>query len=377
MGWPSLTCSARGSASSKTRTSTRTMWRRGTASAPSCTASQPRRPWEAKITGRELAQLVRQVVKILNTHKIPTVTNIIDSYNSDVVARCLKGYVEELDSLQLPVDGGLLESFHKQALSRAMARLEGERFGRPEAAQAPGGSDQDPLAERLAEAVEREHKVHVVSNQYESSKACEQLELSCEDELEQLRGMRVPSLRKFEQRSDRCHGAFERGCLGPSLAQYSERLAKARSRARKEFLADYNSRLFQGLLVASLALIGVFRFLLSVPALELCGWALFLGLECSGQLGFGATALYDTAAWRILMWVWESAVYNGTVDLETHWAYLLAAVGLGLWLWLAVRRWRRGAAQPPLAPLQGVDPARRHGAGPRCLSQRRAFLGAA
>lgn len=59
----------------------------------------------------------------------------------------------------------------------------------------------------------------------------------------------------------------------------AERLARALRRERLRFTQSYNDRLFGGLVVASLAAIVVFRFVLKVGALETAAWVAFAFLQ--------------------------------------------------------------------------------------------------
>ncbi len=59
----------------------------------------------------------------------------------------------------------------------------------------------------------------------------------------------------------------------------AERLARALRRERLRFMQSYNDRLFGGLVVASLAAIVVFRFVLRVAALETAAWVAFAFLQ--------------------------------------------------------------------------------------------------
>ena len=61
----------------------------------------------------------------------------------------------------------------------------------------------------------------------------------------------------------------------------AERLARALRRERLRFTQSYNDRLFGGLVVASLAAIVVFRFVLKVGALETAAWVAFAFLQVS------------------------------------------------------------------------------------------------
>ncbi|PNH07580.1 hypothetical protein TSOC_005957 [Tetrabaena socialis] len=80
--------------------------------------------------------------------------------------------------------------------------------------------------------------------------------------------MRLPSLRKFESSFHRCERRFLERCTGPAKPPNAERLERAWARARRAFGHDYNDRLFTGLLVAALAAVVLFRFVIKVQLLE-------------------------------------------------------------------------------------------------------------
>ena len=72
---------------------------------------------------------------------------------------------------------------------------------------------------------------------------------------------------------------FEAACIGPAHGAAAERLARARKRESARFVHDYNDRIFNGLVIASLADILVFRFLVRISLLETVGWVAFAFLQ--------------------------------------------------------------------------------------------------
>ena len=68
-------------------------------------------------------------------------------------------------------------------------------------------------------------------------------------------------------------------CIGPARAGQEERLGRAEKRERGRFVRDYNDRLFNGLVIASLAVILLFRFVIRVSLLETLGWVAFAFLQ--------------------------------------------------------------------------------------------------
>ncbi len=88
----------------------------------------------------------------------------------------------------------------------------------------------------------------------------------------------------------------------------AERLARALRRERLRFTQSYNDRLFGGLVVASLAAIVVFRFVLKVGALETAAWIAFAFLQvrllsmCSACLLSVRFALVGLVECVCIMW---------------------------------------------------------------------------
>jgi hypothetical protein len=109
--------------------------------------------------------------------------------------------------------------------------------------------------------------------------------------------------------------------VGPARDGSRERLQLAWSQARKQFSRDYNDRLFTGLLLAGVACIVLFRFLIIVPALEALGWVAVVFLEVYPHVWGGGGHMYDTKWWRATTQGWE-------------WVMWLALTSGGLALWL-------------------------------------------
>ena len=57
---------------------------------------------------------------------------------------------------------------------------------------------------------------------------------------------------RFQARFERCAAAFQVACIGPARASQAARLQRAQAREHSRFLHDYNDRLFNGMLRASL-----------------------------------------------------------------------------------------------------------------------------
>lgn len=155
--------------------------------------------------------------------------------------------------------------------------------------------------------MERELNAKINANLAASSALCEQSETECEEELDELAAMRLPSLHAFDAGFGRCRAAFGQRCAGPAKAQAAQRLERAAQRARAAFRRDYNNKLYTGMVVLCLAAAVVFRFVLRSRLLELAGWLGFAFLQTYPYLHpGGSAALYDTRGWKWAVAGWEA-----------------------------------------------------------------------
>lgn len=70
------------------------------------------------------------------------------------------------------------------------------------------------------------YKNFVLANEYQSSKLCEALYTKCEDDMDRLQALRLPSMAKFNAGFVYCNQSFEQQCVGPSKQNYEQRLTK-------------------------------------------------------------------------------------------------------------------------------------------------------
>ncbi|KAK1360793.1 hypothetical protein POM88_045267 [Heracleum sosnowskyi] len=73
------------------------------------------------------------------------------------------------------------------------------------------------------------HKNFIMVNEYNSAKLCEGLYTRCEDKMDQLQVLRLPSMAKFNAGFLQCNRSFEKECVGPSVRMAQ----KPRKRGRK------------------------------------------------------------------------------------------------------------------------------------------------
>lgn len=70
------------------------------------------------------------------------------------------------------------------------------------------------------------YKNFVMANEYQSSKLCEARYTECEDKMDQLQVLKLPSMAKFNAGFLLCNQSFEQECVGPSKSSYEHRMMK-------------------------------------------------------------------------------------------------------------------------------------------------------
>jgi hypothetical protein len=133
-------------------------------------------------------------------------------------------------------------------------------------------------------------------------------------------------------------------CMGPARNSSDERLAMAWKRTHSQFSQDYNDRLFTGLLVAAIAAIVVFRFLVKIQILEIVAWFCLVLLEIYPRIYRGPGGLYDTTVWKAAAVVWEAAM---VLLFSVKGLLLLVVAGGGwVWAWQRIKQRRRKKLLP-------------------------------
>jgi hypothetical protein len=64
------------------------------------------------------------------------------------------------------------------------------------------------------------------ANEYQSSKLCEARFSECEDKMERLQVLKLPSMAKFDAGFLLCNRSFEKDCVGPAKESYRHRMSK-------------------------------------------------------------------------------------------------------------------------------------------------------
>ena len=75
------------------------------------------------------------------------------------------------------------------------------------------------------------YRTFLLENEYQSSKLCEAKYTECEDKMDHLQVMRLPSMAKFNAGFLQCNETFERQCVGPSKELYKQKMMKVRLHA--------------------------------------------------------------------------------------------------------------------------------------------------
>jgi hypothetical protein len=65
-----------------------------------------------------------------------------------------------------------------------------------------------------------------LANEYQSSKLCEARFSECEDKMDHLQALKLPSMAKFNAGFLRCNQSFVMECVGPAKGSYEQRMSK-------------------------------------------------------------------------------------------------------------------------------------------------------
>uniref|UniRef100_A0A0E0DS12 Guanylate-binding protein N-terminal domain-containing protein n=1 Tax=Oryza meridionalis TaxID=40149 RepID=A0A0E0DS12_9ORYZ len=213
------------------------------------------------LNGKEFVSFLRQILEALNKGEIPSTGSLVEVFNKAILERCLKLYNERMERVGLPVFGN---------------------FG--------------------------------FANEYQSSKLCEAKFSECEDKMEHLQSLKLPSMAKFNAGFLRCNQSFEMECVGPAKESYERRMSKMLARSRALFIKEYNNKLFNWLVTFSLVMIVIARFVIKFFLLEVAAWVIFIFLETYTRLFWSSELLYYNPIWHMIVSSWETIVYNPMGD---------------------------------------------------------------
>ncbi|KAK4382706.1 Guanylate-binding protein 4 [Sesamum angolense] len=268
------------------------------------------------LNGKEFISFLEQILEALNKGEIPSTGSLVEVFNKGILERCLKLYSSRMSNLGLPTSEESLQRAHEGSSKAAMVAFDEQHFGRHHAKKS---------AEQLVEEIEKVFKNFVLANELQSSKLCEALYISCEEKMDQLQVLRLPSMAKFNAGFLQCNQSFERECVGPSKSNYEMRMMKMLGKSKSLFIKEYNHRLFNWLVAFSLVMVVVGRFIIKFILIEIGAWILFIFLETYTRMFWTSESLYYNPVWHAIVRTWEAVVYSPVLDLD-RWAIPLGVV---------------------------------------------------
>lgn len=277
------------------------------------------------LNGNEFVAFMEQILEALNKGEIPSTGSLVEVFNKGILERCLKLYNERMAKVRLPLPEQSLQDAHERSKKEAMDVFDVQHFGRQHAKKS---------VMQLDEEIQEAYKNVIMANEYQSSKICESLYTRCEDKMDQLQVLRLPSMAKFNAGFLQCNQSFAHECVGPSKANYEQRMMKMLGKSRSLFIKEYNHRLFNWLVAFSLVMVVVGRFILKFIMIEMGAWVLFIFLETYTRMFWSAESLYYNPVWHFIVSTWETLVYSPVLDLD-RWA-----IPLGCMIAVFVLYWR-------------------------------------
>ncbi|KAK9137544.1 hypothetical protein Sjap_008138 [Stephania japonica] len=286
------------------------------------------------LNGKEFVLFLEQILEALNKGEIPSTGSLVEVFNKGILEHCLKLYNERMDKLGLPITEQSLQQAHDESRLEAMEVFGNQHFGRHHAKQS---------VDKLDEDIQKTYKTFLLANEYQSSKLCEALYSRCEEKMDQLQVLRLPSMAKFNAGFLQCNQSFEMECIGPSKASYEQRMQKMLGKSRSLFIKDYNHRLFNWLVAFSLVMVVVGRFVIKFILLEIGAWIMFIFLETYTRMFWSAESLYYNPTWHFIVGTWETLVYSPILDLD-RWAIpICVLLAIFVLYWRCCARKKRGA----------------------------------
>ncbi|KAG8098545.1 hypothetical protein GUJ93_ZPchr0013g35957 [Zizania palustris] len=293
------------------------------------------------LNGKEFVSFLQQIIDALNKGEIPSTGSLVEIFNKAILERCLKLYREKMDGLGLPVPVDRLQQAHEVANDQARMLFNKQHFGKHHAAQS---------ILKLDDEIKKVYRNFLLVNEYQSSKLCEARFSECEDKMDHLQVLKLPSMAKFNAGFLHCNRSFVRDCVGPAKESYERRMSKMLSKSRALFIKEYNNKLFNWLVTFSLVMVVVGRFVIKFFLLEIIAWVMFIFLETYTRMFWSAESLYYNPAWHIIVSSWETIVYSPILDLD-RWAIpIVLLLSFTLLYWRCFGRRKRGS-RSSLLPL--------------------------
>ncbi|CAL9052352.1 unnamed protein product [Musa banksii] len=284
------------------------------------------------LNGNEFVAFLEQILEALNKGEIPSTGSIVEVFNKVILERCLKLYSERMDIMRLPIQENRLQEVHEESKAEAKKLFDRQRFGRHHAEQS---------IVKLDDEIQKVYRTFLLENEYQSSKLCEAKYTECEDKMDHLQVMRLPSMAKFNAGFLQCNETFERQCVGPSKELYKQKMMKMLGKSRSLFIKDYNDRLSNWLVIFSLTVAMVGRFIIKFFLLEIAGWAMFIFLETYTRMFWSSESMYYNPSWHVIVSTWETIVYSPFLDLD-RWA-----IPIGILLLVLLLYWRCCGSRKP------------------------------
>ncbi|KAL6894253.1 hypothetical protein ACP4OV_008351 [Aristida adscensionis] len=277
------------------------------------------------LNGKDFVSFLQQILEALNKGEIPSTGSLVEIFNKAILERCLKVYREKMDGLGLPVPVDKLQQVHEMANGEARILFDKQHFGKHHAAQS---------ILKLEDEIKKVYRNFLLANEYQSSKLCEARFSECEDKMDHLQVLKLPSMAKFNAGFVHCNRSFVKDCVGPAKESYERRMSKMLAKSRALFIKEYNNKLFNWLVTFSLVMVVVGRFVIKFFLLEIVAWVMFIFLETYTRMFWSAESLYYNPAWHIIVSSWETIVYSPILDLD-RWA-----IPIVIMLSFAVLYWR-------------------------------------
>ncbi|KAL5702149.1 hypothetical protein ACHQM5_027399 [Ranunculus cassubicifolius] len=295
------------------------------------------------LNGKEFVSFLEKILEALNKGEIPTTGSLVEVFNKGILERCMKLYNEKMGKVGFPLSEQSLQHFHDQAKEEVMRVFDEQHFGHHHAKQS---------VEKLDEEILTAHSNFLLANEYQSSKLCEALYTKCEDLMDQLQVMRLPSMAKFNAGFLRCNQSFEHECVGPSKINYEQRMRKMLDKSESLFIKEYNHRLFNWLVAFSLVMVVIGRFIIKFILLEMAAWVLFIFLETYTRMFWSAESLYYNPVWHFIVSTWETLVYSPILDLDRWAIQVLVIIAVFVLYWRCYYGRRKHGSLLPLHSSQ-------------------------
>ncbi|KAL6880658.1 hypothetical protein ACP4OV_012223 [Aristida adscensionis] len=295
------------------------------------------------LNGKEFVSFLGQILEALNKGEIPSTGSLVEIFNKAILERCLKLYNERMGRAGLPVSVDKLHQLHEQAEAEARRLFDKQHFGKHHAAQS---------ILQLNEEIKKVYRNIGQANEYQSSRLCEARFSECEDKMEKLQVLKLPSMAKFDAGFLLCNQSFQMECVGPAKESYERRMSKVPqmlARSRALFIKEYNNKLFNWLVIFSLVMVFIGRFVIKFFLLEVVAWVMFVFLETYTRLFWSSESLYYNPVWHVIVSSWETIVYSPVLDLD-RWAIPILAMLSFLAIYWRCLGGRKGIARS-LLPL--------------------------